>query len=83
MVRCRVCLAEIEYTGWAKHVEKHKKHFCREHGIDQRNHFKVPWELIVRTYNPAQAKKQKKKETVTISTPQTKLTHYEGGTTTC
>lgn len=75
MVRCRVCEEEISYMGWAKYVEAHKRRFCKEYGIDLENYHKIPWETVVKQYNPTQARHNK--SMVRVRTSQRSLDQYQ------
>jgi len=57
-VRCRVCGEYIGFMGWNKHVEAHKRKFCRTFGINVDLYWKIKWETVVEQFNPTEVKQQ-------------------------
>ena len=62
MVKCRICGMDCNYLGWAKHVNKHKREFCRAIGRFEGEAWKVNWEDVVKFFNPKKAKNNKLKK---------------------
>ena len=55
-MHCRICDEDFEYPGSKKHFEAHKRKFCSEKNIPLHNWFRIPWEDVVRHFNPSKAK---------------------------
>lgn len=58
-IKCRCCGAEIGRYGWNKHVEKHKREFCRAIGRLEGEYWRVNWEDVVKFFNPKEANEEK------------------------
>lgn len=46
----------IGLYGWNKHVEAHKRQFCKRFGINVELWWKINWETVVEQFNPEEAK---------------------------
>ena len=57
--KCKVCGAEIGTYGWNKHVEKHKRAYCRAIGRTETEWWRVNWEYVVLFFNPGAANESK------------------------
>lgn len=57
--KCRVCGASVGLYGWNKHVEKHKREYCRMVGRSETDAWRVNWEDVVMLLNPENAKESR------------------------
>ena len=72
-LKCRVCGQEIGFYGWSKHVESHKKQFCKDNGINKEEYYKIEWEQVVKFYNPKEALTKLEKSALKYAKEKTKI----------
>jgi len=51
-VPCRVCDVDVPVWDWKRHIEDHKRDFCRRLLLDPKYWFEVSWNNVVKYFKP-------------------------------